>query len=60
MSCDSHCSAALPHEALAWSAVCDCAYFLAMITYFFESGGNKLNKIRVFTDTYSDSLTILI
>ena len=36
MSCDSQCSVALPHGAVAWSAVCDCGisclYSLAFFT----------------------------
>ena len=35
MSCYCKCPVALPHGAVGWSAVCDCVFFLIILTYFF-------------------------
>ena len=32
-SCYCKCSVALPHCAVGWSAVCDCVYFLIILTF---------------------------
>ena len=29
MACDCYCSVAHPHDAVGWSAVCDCDIFLS-------------------------------
>ena len=34
MYCYHKCSVALPHGAVGWIAVCDCVFFLIILTYF--------------------------
>ena len=34
MYCYCNCSVALPHGTVGWSAVCDCGFFLIILTYF--------------------------
>ena len=36
MSCDSHCSVALPHGIKGWSAVCECGISLSYLLAFLE------------------------
>ena len=44
MSCDSHCSVALPHGIMGWSAVCDCGISLSYLLALLRISSNRLGE----------------
>ena len=65
MSCDRHCSVALPHGAMGWSTVCYCSiswsYSLAFFSFLYRIvSGNKDKMCYKIISTYALSICKLL
>ena len=51
--CDCYCS--LPHDAMGWSAVCDCVCFCIMLTYSLETVQNRTKEMAYGIQPHAQS-----